>query len=284
MLREGMGLGVRWRAAAAGGLLTLALPACGLTPAQKAATCTFGQATVELAGLAQQEFIDSRDDVIRMNAARLRLKDPAFRGQELDVPFTLERVEPRVAAMQALARFGQLLTTLSTSSEEGELRAAADAFVASASSASGVTLSEQARTGITSAMEFAGSFFVEKARKEAVVEVVTSMEPTLLQIMDLLDTSFDPEGDDWTLGYDVTVAALEGLGDPDAKAEAQLGKQRASEAGAHILAALARMRDATRNLRYVLQSDGVTSDEILAFVAEVEQARSIVDILRSAQD
>ena len=282
MLREGMGLGIRWRAAAVGAVLLL--PACGLTPQQKAATCSFGQATVELAGLAQQEFIDSRDDVIRMNAARVRLKDPAFHGQELDAPFTLERVEPRVAAMAALGRFGQLLTTLSTSSEEGELRAAADAFVASASSASGVTLSEQARTGITSAMEFAGSWFVEKARKEAVEQVVTTMEPTLLQIMDLLETSFDPEGDDWTLGYDVTVAAVEGLGDADAKALAQLGKQRASEAGAHILAALARMRDAARNLRYVLQSDDVTSDEILAFVAEVQQARSIVDILRSARD
>jgi hypothetical protein len=98
------------------------LVSCGLTRQQRAAVQEFSAATIDFAPLTSAELIRSRTDVLEMNTLRIQLNDNTIKPGRLDAHFTVERVKVRVAAMQALQEYAQLLHALVTTSQQEQLQ------------------------------------------------------------------------------------------------------------------------------------------------------------------
>ena len=111
--------------------VALLLTGCGLSVQQRAAVQRFSAATADFADIGTSEFVRSRTDVLEMNKLRLQLQDDTLKPSQIDEHFTVERVKVRVDAVGALKEYAELLLVLATSSQEPQLRNAADSLVAS---------------------------------------------------------------------------------------------------------------------------------------------------------
>jgi transglutaminase superfamily protein len=104
----------RWKRSlegTAGLVLAIAFLGCGLTVKQQAAIDQFSAATSDFATVGRSEFQQSRADVTEMNTRRLELGDDSVPGN-LDGLLTIERTMARLAALEALQEYAQLLGAL----------------------------------------------------------------------------------------------------------------------------------------------------------------------------
>ena len=126
----------------------------------------------------------------------------------LEAKLTVERVKRRVDAIAALKQYGELLNTLTTSSQTAQIKVAADSFVANIRKVEGVDFSDKQAGAISSVIQGVGGLLIEVMRKRAVAAVVHYSHASIVQLIDSIERSFDPEGDRWTLGYELSRVDL----------------------------------------------------------------------------
>ncbi len=268
-------------------LILILTPGCGLTTNQKAATTRFSAATIDLSSLAAAEFVNGRNDVIEMNRLRKQMGDTTV--DKLEGKLTLELTKTRVEAVNALKEYGQLLHTLTTSSQTEELKNAAESCVASLKKVDGVSLDNTEAGAIVQAVQAVGGLWIEHMRKKASLKVVEYAHPHVIKLADLMIQSFDPKDEYWSLAYDVTVEALHGAAFlpgvdktliADANSVELLKKDRFATVSEQIIDAARNVRSAHDNLRNVLHYDEISTDDIDILVAKIEDFITIYNILQ----
>ncbi len=264
-------------------LIIILTTGCGLTINQKAAATRFSAATIDLSSLAAAEFVNGRNDVIEMNRLRKQLRD-----KTANLQLTLEDTKARVEAVNALKEYGQLLHTLTTSSQTEELKNAAESFVASLKKVDAVSLDNTEAGAIVQTVQAVGGLLIEHMRKKATLKVVEHAHPHVIKLADLMIQSFDPEDEYWSLEYDTTVIALEGSAmlpnvsktlAAQAASVAELKEARFATVSEKILDAARNVRSAHDNLRNVLHYDEISTDEIDNLVVKIEEFITIYNIL-----
>jgi hypothetical protein len=283
----------------------MVLSSCGLSAKQRVAMTQFGGATADFAELTSKEFIQTRQDVIEMNTMRFELGDPLSTqvneiGQSepvLEGNLTTKRVKIRVDAVNALREYGELLNTLATSSQQVEIRNAAESFVASLKKVEGVSLSAQDGNAIVAAVQAVGGLLIESMRKKAAVNVVKEARPHVMKVINLVFQSFDRNDVYWSLEYDTTIVALTGAAVaaqkglkakpslPDmaliknAKATAVANMNRSKAISKEVQGACEKMRSASKNLQNILLTDKITTDDIDEYFAQIEDFITLYKIL-----
>lgn len=267
-------------------LILILTPGCGLTTNQKAATTRFSAATIDLSSLAAAEFVNTRNDVIEMNTLRRQLGDEV---QPIDWKLTLERTKIRVETVNALKEYGQLLHTLTTSSQDEELKNAAESCVASLKKVDGVSLDDTQAGAIVQAVQSVGGLWIEQMRKKATLKVVEYAHPHVTKLADLMIQSFDPEDINWSYAYNATVEALKGAPTlpnvsktlaSQATSMAELKKDRFATVSEKIIDAARNVRSAHDNLHNVLHYDEISTDDIDNLVVKIEEFITIYNILQ----
>lgn len=272
------------------------LAGCGLTLQQRAAVERFSAATIDFTTLTSSELIKSRTDVLQMNTLRVQLNDDTVKPDHMDEHFTVDRVRVRVDAMHALKEYAELLHMLVTTSQQAQLKNAADSFVVSLRKVQGVSLSDDKAGAIGMAIQQVGGLVVEYMRAKAAREVVTASHDAILQLVDLVRRDFNPQADHWSLGYDVVVTALVGAAEfaavgpnaamraplvGEAKVAAAQNRARFTTLAVQVDGSAVALREAQINLRDVLQSSDVTFDGINSYVTQLQDFVEIYSILRA---
>jgi hypothetical protein len=186
----------------------IVLPGCGLTGAQKHDIDLFGQAAATLGAASEGEFVSAREHVIEMKGLRLAIEkktlsqvppdgSPATRDfyssriLDLDSGLDQDNISSRVAAVDLLQQYGNLLTAFS-SAEEKELQDASDNFARSLTSFPHNPMSKEEVAGVGDLVRVAGSTFLERKKKDTLEEVIPKVSPLIVAICDSLENNFDP--------------------------------------------------------------------------------------------
>lgn len=276
--------------------LTILVSGCGLSQSQRQGVQSFGQATATLGKVGQDEFVQSRQDVIAMNQYRLKLGAGEVNLEKMDGSFTLQRVQLRVAALQALQDYGELLWQLASKDLNKDFGAAAGQFVTSLRSVKGLELSEDKAGAITLIATSVGGLLLEAARAKAVQRIVEETSPVVQKLADLVKNTFDDEGTGWSAGYEQAIKTLDGdlivarkqLADgphPNraivAEASAYLAKStlRFKESSHLIKEAAGQLATAERELKELLKHEDVTPARISAYTQSIKQLIQAIKIL-----
>ncbi|HZI30798.1 MAG TPA: hypothetical protein VFF11_00575, partial [Candidatus Binatia bacterium] len=246
----------------------------------------FSGATTEFATLTRSEFIQSREDVIEMNRLRVLLGDESA-AKALEGHFTMERLQPRLRALDALNQYGELLQTLLTTSSSADLQSSADHFVSSLNQVQGIHISDADGKVFSRAVAFGGSFLVEYRRAKAMKRAVEFAHPYVVKTIDLVENDFDPDNDLWNAGYRHTQLDLEGaildvppLATNDlagaqvvrtAKLAVQQNKARFAAVSQQILGAAKELSRAEGDLRMAMANGDVSVVDIQAFRGKVDE-------------
>lgn len=273
-------------------LIIILTTGCGLTTNQKAAAIRFSAAAIDLSSLAAEEFVNTRNDVVEINTFRRQLGDPQV--GELEGELTLESTKIRVEAVNALKQYGELLHTLTTSSQKEELKNAVESCVASLNKVDGVSLDYKEAGAIAQAVQAVGGLWIEHMRKKATIKVVEHAHPHVIKLSDLMIRSFDPDNDYWSLGYDYPIEALRGIKEmrendsnnplnetlfAEASSIADLKEDRFATVSKKIIEAAQNTQSAHDNLRNVFQCDEISTRDIDNFVVKIEEFITIYNIL-----
>lgn len=278
-------------------LLAVTLSGCGLTIQQKAAVDRFASATQDFSTTAQTEFQQSRQDVIKMNRVRFELGDTRVKPTELDQLLTRARVETRIAALQALEDYAELLRGLVGAVPDGELLEASNRFVLNLKNIKGVSFSDQQAEGIGKAVAAVGGLYVERKRAHAVREVVETANGPILAVIELVKRDFDPQAMGWNAGYKLIASELEGhafavggsvhANDLTARQSVRRAQVIAAEnttrfdlVSAEIISLASAVADGQNNLRGVLNPSSVSTEEIDQLANKVREFKSIYSLLR----
>ena len=278
-------------------VLAIAFLGCGLTVKQQAAIDLFSAATSDFATVGRSEFQQSRADVTEMNTRRLELGDDSV-PENLDGLLTIERTMARLAALEALQEYAQLLSALVSTMLPSEVKAASDSFVASLQKVPGVSLNDTDASTIGRVVVFGGTFLAEYKRKKAVQEVVEVAHPHILTTIELVKQDFDADSDFWSAGYRQATQDLRGAAAAagahvpaqdvtgqalikGAKVLAIQNSTRFTVVSAQITQAADRLREAQQNLRSAVHSKEIGSQDIDEYVSSVNELMAIYALLRS---
>jgi len=276
-------------------LLFLTVTACGLTTTQRAAVRNFSQATAALGEATSGQFVQMRDDVIRMNTARSELAAPGPHEGALDGPFAFKDVVVRTQAASALREYGELLQALVDDTQEKELQTASDNFVASVRGLPGTEkkLSDNQLNGIGQAVREVGSLVVEWKKKQAIEHIVPEADPQVAALCDLLAADLDPDGNRLATGYlnaasrlrTASDSSVKGSSNPTTRAAAAAAYQFAetSRARRDVLerasAAATKLKAANKALTTAIASNEVTSDDLKSYAATVQSLIETIKVL-----
>ncbi len=299
-------------------LVLFAIPlfaGCGLTTQQKSAISRFAMASETLAEMASSEFVQTRLDVIDMAELRNRLHGSRPMGSRAEVEsllaepldrfLTLERVQVRVLAVNALREYAALLHTLATADSSANMRAAAESFTASMGRI-GLTLGLQEREAITLGFETVGGLVIEDMRRQAVIAAVNTAAPYIEKLLVRVNLSFDIGGEHWGLAYRTSKTFLVAAADA-AQQDADAGtlgqsdsavlmeSQRARNMAERNIARFKRISTDIRNAVEALKvahAELVSSIEqpvypvasINAYVDRVERLSATYRLIRASRD
>jgi hypothetical protein len=284
--------------AAAGMLVAMAFLGCGLTVKQQAAIARFSAATSDFSTVGRSEFEHSRADVIEMNRRRLELGDDSVAVNELDGHLTIDRTLARMAALEALQEYAQLLGSLVMTTPPSEVKAASDSFLASLHKVPGVSLSDTDAQTIGRVVVLAGTLFIEYKRKKAVQEVVELAHPHIMKTIELVKQDFDPNSDFWSAGYRQVTLDLKGaalaarpqvpsanlIGQALVKGSVTLAAENAARfatVSTQVTETADRLGEAQQNLRYSVHSSDISSQDIDQYASRVNELVVIYGLLRS---
>ncbi len=264
--------------------------ACGLTPQHKADIHAFSRSAVALADIGRDEFIASRNDVVEMNRRRYLLGDPTMQPDALDGFMTIERIEERLAALDALADYGQALAVLLGTADKAELQTAANSLVGGLAEIDALAPDSEVAGLISGAITSVSGIFVEAKRRAAIEDVVELVHADIMEIADLIASEFDVVNGEWALAYQLTGSELRGV-IIDANGTPSSGALRSSrlavEEGRRSFERLAlRVQDAADqlaaaqiNLLESLENDKVNRLEIQALRQTITELTTTRDIL-----
>jgi hypothetical protein len=281
---------------------------CGLSTRQKASVAEFGSASADFANIAGEALVRTRAEVIEMNKARVALGDRDLDASKLDEHFTIERVEARMAAVNALNEYAQLLLALVNFSSDERLTAAADSFLTSLRKIEGAQVSADQGKAFSALVRLGGGLIVEAKRRKSVQEVVEFAHPRVLMIVTLVERDFDPDADHWSLGYDKVAVALSGQAKLVATRHATTApttlpantavqidaiqlrlladRNRATflELAERVLAVAAEVRRAQTNLRSVVHADTIGVEDIHQYLSKVQELVTYYRMLKAEKE
>jgi len=276
-------------------LVLLAASACGLTTPQRAAVRNFSQATAALGEATSGQFVQMRDDVIRMNTARRELAAPGAHGEPLEGAFAFKDVIARTQAADTLRDYGELLQALVDDTQEKELQTASDKFVASVRGLPDADkkLSDAQLAAMGKLVQMAGGLWIEKVRKDAIKQIVPQADLQVAVLCDLLAADFDPDGVHLGAGYVLTANRLRTTADtslkrasnPETRAAATAAYQLAetSRARRDVLsragAAATQLKAANKALSEAITSDEITSDDLKSYATTVKTLIDTIKVL-----
>lgn len=189
---------------------TLVLQGCGLTKNQKTVIETFGQAAETLGAASKDHLLACRENIIEMKQSQLAIERfvlPASqpdgtpptrefyfsKSLNLDSGLDKDNIEKRVAAVELLQRYGDLLVSFSSDTHEKELRDASDKFARSVESFPDNPLTSDEAKGLGELVTIAGRFLVEHEKKEALEKIVPKVTPLIDKICDSIERDFNPK-------------------------------------------------------------------------------------------
>lgn len=176
--------------------LCLMVTACSsLTVSQQKATKTYARATTTLGQFGETEFTGLRSGIISMNQMRFVLrKDQGMQQADFYITAGLNDVNARVTAARALASYGELLQSLLSKDVSDDLDDAAATFADNAASALGDEFGDDKKSAIQTLVEGLGSFWVERERGKALKAIITDYQPTVKQLVQLLENDLTLDG------------------------------------------------------------------------------------------
>lgn len=266
--------------------LLLFLAGCGLTGAQREATTQFARASAGLGEFAAKEFSGLRELTIEMNTHDIAIKGTA-NPNDLDESLKPDRVAARVGAATALSSYGQLLRSLVEETQEAELKAASDNFVASFKNVSGKRLNDAQLDALGTLVQGAGGLLIEHKKAIAVKKIVKDAKPDVDTICDLLIRDFNRTGLTVLQGVDVTLKRLKGdadvaLATPGVDYRSRLvaaeafklagdANARVDVLGGQAAKTLSTLKRANGQLAEAMENDQLSISDIRALSAQIKE-------------
>jgi len=275
------------------------LSGCGLNSMQIVKTQSFGAATAQIGKLGENEFINIRNDIIKMNKTLVTI-DHRKKAKSLvfDKPAYVEPTAKRVAASKALKLYGELLVKLVTEDRAANLQTAANALVENTTIALGKELSEDKKGALNKIIVGFGSFWLEKKKADAIKSIVPAYEQPINDLADLLSVDFSTEAGSlgYLKAYETTAKRLKNAsmrlvnaGDKynvverehavKALVMAELALNKASEIGKRAQLAIASLKTANSQLVKIMSEQGFHKDEIKNYAKQVQDLSNIYKIL-----
>jgi hypothetical protein len=281
-------------------LSVLMLSGCGLSAAQKQDLAQFGTATEAMGSLAEDQLVQVRSDVIRMNTANYILDSRhAYTRPQFDQPTSLESITKRVAAAKALKSYGTLLNQLATADHSEGLKKAASEVIANFNTALGTGLTSAERDATSGIIMTVGKLMIEKKKKDAVRQIVLAYHEKADTMADLLagDLTVDErrtEGQ-WGVmdGYffvagrleNTSIGALASTNYNEREAAvnayilAESARLKAKEVSSQTAKANSGFKKANAALVAAMKTDTYTSTDINAYANSVLDLANMVKVL-----
>lgn len=287
----------------------LVLQGCGLTKNQKTGIETFGQAAATLGASSKDHFLACRESVIEMKKSQLAIErfilpaslpdgSPSTReyyfskSLNLDSGLDKDNIEKRVAAVELLQRYGNLLVSFTSDTHEKDLGDASVKFAKSVKSFPDNPLTSEETKGLGELVMIAGSFLAEHEKKEALVKIVPKVTPLIDKICDSIERDFDlkKKGISSNIRFAqdrLASDAINGLKQTDGSlsdrlllingfALAEKNKEYIESTSKHLLKAVASLRTANSQLFQVIVHNKVGIDEVKKFSEDaVDVAKAV---------
>jgi hypothetical protein len=274
------------------------LQGCGLTIAQRKQIGVFGQAATTLGASSRAELLAGRENVIDMKRYRLAIEKivlPTYQAESgmpardfyfskslnLDAGLDVNDIDLRVAAVDLLQKYGNLLVAFTSDSHEKEIEDAADKFAKSVGKFPHNPMTNDEISGLGQIVTSINGIFVGHEKKEALEKVVPRVTPLIDKICDGLEKDFDPRkngiyGNINTVQDRLSSVAIEGLKVPgdslsdrllliDGSALAEKNRGTITTTSKELLKSIASLRKANTQLLEVIKSDKVGFDDIKEF-------------------
>jgi hypothetical protein len=264
------------------------LAGCGLTVHQRAALLDFNRAATEFSSVTANEFLHTRDDVIKLNIYRDKLSDASLDPERMDGNFSPDRVKIRLEAMAALQSYADLLQKLIAASPQEELNSASNLLITNLRKVKGVSLSDSQAGAIAKAVASVAGLWVEHKRKQAACEVVKQADQPIKSLLATVEREFRLDSStNWVAGYRATAITLMGraaylenrdtnmpltaLADlHEARAYARTVTNRIDIVSPNIISAAHSLTAAQDKLYSALTSADIGTADITAFAAQVD--------------
>jgi hypothetical protein len=186
------------------------LQGCGLTKTQKHEIEVFGKAASTLGASSEEQFLDGRENVIQMKRLRLAIEKKVLPQEQpdgsaatrefyaskildLDSGLDKDNIDIRVAAVDLLQQYGNLLAAFSGETQEKELNDASDKFTRSLEKFPDNPLTGDEIKGIGELVRVAGGMLVEHEKKETLKKIVPKVSPLINKICNSLENDFNPD-------------------------------------------------------------------------------------------
>jgi hypothetical protein len=290
-------------------IFAVSLQGCGLTVAQRKEIETFGQAVAVLGASSKEQLVAGRENVIDMKRYRLAIKWPREKNGlppyqadsgmsardfyfsnflDLDAGLDANDIDLRVAAVDLLQQYGNLLVAFTAASHDKEIKESADKFAKSVGKFPHNPMTKDEIDGIGQIVTSVGGFLVEHQKKEALEKVVPKVAPLIDKICDSLEKDFDPKkngiyGNINTVQDRLASVAIEklkeGPGDSmsdrllviDGFAMAEYNKEVITTTAKQIMESIASLRKANSQLVEIIKNNKVGTDDIKKFGEDVAE-------------
>jgi len=195
-------------------LLAAAVAGCGFTADQRAAAVRFGEATREMADLAAEALVRTRQDVVHLRTRMVELGsqsvDLTKPASDLDADLDVDKLELRLRAAARLKAYGQLVRALAEEDSTARLKGAADSFIGGLSEVPGVNLPKEKADAIGALVSAVGGWFIDGQKKSALREVVPAARPAVDALIVLWKKEFDPKAPYWANALATTEERITG--------------------------------------------------------------------------
>ena len=289
-------------------LTTVSITGCGLTKAQKDGIGVFGKATANLGTASKEQFVGGRERVIEMKRLQLAMEkktlparkpdgsaaDRDFYAGVLDLDSGLDRqnIEQRVAAVELLIQYGNLLVAFSEETQEKELSAAADNFTSSIKKFPNNPLTTAEVDGLGQLVVVTGKMWVEHEKKEALKKIIPTVSPLIERVCTVLENDFDLKkrgvaAEIFNRQDRLANEAIDGLKREggsladrllliDGFALADRNKSDLEATSKKLLKTVAAMRDADKKLVSLINDDRISLESIKSFAADAKDLAKAV--------
>ena len=169
-------------------LVSVLTSSCGLTKSQKEGINAFGNAASTLGAASKEQFEGGRERVIEMKRQQLAMERKTLPAKkpdgskadrefyagalDLDSGYDRKKIETRVAAVELLIQYGDLLVAFSENTQEKELTAAAGKFTESIKGFPDNPLTTAEIKGLGQLVIVAGKMWVEHEKKQALKQII----------------------------------------------------------------------------------------------------------------
>ena len=279
-------------------LLVLQLTACSLTSQQLKDTGSYGSSTRVLGEFSQTEFTTLRSELTAMNQMLFTL-DKKRRVQDADFSRNVRAgdIQLRIAAAEALAAYGELISGLVSKDRSDELEDAAESFAENTAAVLGDDFDDDKEEALAKAVENLGGLWLSYRRSQALKTIIPRYQPEVARLADYLaaDLTLADGGQGLMKACQQTAGRLKNAsyrvlnaGDEYSYAErevavralvmAEEALERSQRIGAQAGKTLSALKKANSHISQVLEEKEYARDDISGYAQDI---RDLVKIYRA---